>query len=59
MNDFCELIELTKSELDEVSGGSRHGGIRVNVDVDIDVTSKPHTYISNYVDNSVNIGNVS
>ena len=59
MNDFCELIELTASELDEVAGGRRRGGntrIDVDVDIDIDVTSKPRTHIDNSVDNSVNIG---
>jgi hypothetical protein len=57
MNDFCELIELTASELDEVAGGRRHGhGNSVRVDVDISVTEKPHTTITDTVDNSVNIG---
>jgi hypothetical protein len=54
MNDF---IELTASELDEVAGGRRHGhGNSVRVDVDISVTEKPHTTITDTVDNSVNIG---
>jgi hypothetical protein len=59
MNNYCELIELTESDLYEVSGGSRHKGSSVRVDVDIDFTviSKPKTHIDNYVDNSVNIGN--
>jgi hypothetical protein len=62
MNDFCVLIELTESDLYEVSGGSRYhkgSSIKVDVDVDIDfkVISKPTTTIDNAVDNSVNIGN--
>jgi hypothetical protein len=56
MNDFCELIELTASELDEVAGGRRRGSTRIDVDVDIDVNSHPRTHIDNVVDNSVNIG---
>jgi hypothetical protein len=58
MNDFCELIELTESELYEVAGGRHRSGnsVRVNVDIDIDVTSRPRTTIDNSVDNSVNIG---
>ena len=59
MNDFCELIELTASELNEVAGGNRRrsgNSVRVDVDIDIDVNSHPHTNIFNGVDNSVNIG---
>jgi hypothetical protein len=57
MNDFCELIELTASELDEVAGGRRHGhGNSVRIDVDIDVNEHPRTTITDTVDNSVNIG---
>ena len=58
MNDFCVLIELTASDLYEVSGGSRHrSSVDIDVDIDFKVISKPTTTIQNLVDNSVNIGN--
>jgi hypothetical protein len=60
MDHYCELIELTASDLYEVSGGSRsrHKGSSIDIDIDIDfkVISKPTTTIQNQVDNSVNIG---
>jgi hypothetical protein len=54
MNDFCELIELTESDLYEVAGGRHHGSVDVDIDIDFKVISKPTTTITNQVDNSIN-----
>ncbi len=53
---LCEPVELTELELDAVAGG------RLHIDVDVrdsfnrvDIDSRPDTYITNLVDNSVNV----
>ncbi len=57
MNDFCELIELTASELDEVAGGSGNAifAFRSIVLASSRVTAvnDSRTVIINAVDNSV------
>lgn len=51
---LSEAVELTELELDLVAGGIR------NIDVDLSdsfnrVVSRPHTDITNLVDNSVHV----
>jgi hypothetical protein len=63
MNDFCELIELTASDLYEVAGGNSHGhghsggntDVDVSVRVKLVVINNASTSISNGVDNSINL----
>jgi hypothetical protein len=66
MNDFCALIELTASELDEVAGGSifvshsgngNHSGNNshnVSVSLHLNIENNAQTEINNDVDNSMN-----
>lgn len=66
MNDYCELIELTASELDEVAGGrvsishsgnGNHSGNNshnTDIDVSVRIVNNAYTSISNDVNNSMN-----
>jgi hypothetical protein len=65
MNDFCELIELTASELDEVAGGrvsishsGNHSGNTTDVSVvkvHVNIENNAETEIKNNVNNSINL----
>jgi hypothetical protein len=66
MNDYCELIELTASELDEVAGGRvsvrgsfNHSGNTTNttdvsVRLHLNIENNSATEINNNVNNSMN-----
>jgi hypothetical protein len=57
MNDFCELIELTESELDEVAGGRvsiSDSFNRISVRLHLNIENNAQTQIVNTVDNSMN-----
>jgi hypothetical protein len=57
MNDFCELIELTESELDEVAGGRvsiSDSFNRISVRLHLNIENNAQTQITNTVDNSMN-----
>jgi hypothetical protein len=64
MNDFCELIELSASDLDVVAGGrvsishSGNGNHSHNTDVSVslhlNIENNSQTEITNSVDNSMN-----
>jgi hypothetical protein len=63
MNDYCELIELTASELDEVAGGRvsirgsfNHSGntTTVTVKLHLNIENNSQTEINNDVNNSMN-----
>jgi hypothetical protein len=61
MTDFCELIELTESELDEVAGGNpfaididaRKAKVRVHVSNTLENNSSNTQ--TNSIDNSINV----